>query len=344
MGFFDVLKTKIAPTMDMKVCMMGPRGVGKTTILTAIFNDTKESLGSTTGLHLTAENATLSELTDREHYLNSVFAERASMSDRPSAGLAASSTVTTFDFHFGLKGKDPRINLELKDFPGEFVVDYPEDVMSFIKESTAVFIAIDTPHLMEHDGAFNDVKNKPAAITEFFKRVLPELGDERLVLLIPLKCERYFYENRMEEVADRVKESYSELIQVFKESKNIACAITPILTLGDVEYDKMLCDGEGVVKLNEFGTPERVDYRFRGDNPKYRPAFCIQPLYYLLSFLAAQYTRNRKHGDFMGRLLGSLFDNDKPLLNEIYTMEKNRKTNLPGYEVVCGHKFFQYSK
>lgn len=344
MGLFDRITKKIAPTMDMKVCMMGPRAAGKTTILTAIFNDTQENIGSWTNMQLTAETHTSAELTDRKRYLTSIFTNRTGIHDRPEAGLDASSTVTTFDFHFGLKGKEPRINLEIKDFPGEFVVSDPDSVKNFIMESTGIFIAIDTPHLMEHEGAYNEVKNKPSVITDFFRTVLPNIDGEKLVLLIPLKCERYFNEHRMDEVARRVKETYGELISLFRESHKIACAITPILTLGDVEYDDMELDTAGDVKLNVFGTPEQVNYRFTSDKAKYNPAFCVQPLYYLLSFLAAQYKRNRKASDFLTRLLGSLFDNDEELLTEILAMEKNRRTGLPGYEVVCGSDLFTYSK
>lgn len=344
MGITDYFKKKATPVMDMKVCMMGPRAVGKTTILTAIFNDTQESIGSTTRMHLTAEPATSAELTDRKRYLDAIFTNRKSIADRPEAGLAASSTVTTFDFHFGLKGKDPRINLEIKDFPGEYVIKEPDTVMRFIRESTGIFIAIDTPHLMEEDGKFNEIKNKPAAITDFFKTVLPKLEGERLVLLVPLKCERYFNENRMDEVAARVKEVYGELIDLLRKSQKVACAITPILTLGDVEFDSMERDGAGEVAINEFGTPKQVNYRFVSEKARYNPAFCVQPLYYLLSFLAAQYKRNRSNLDLLSRLIGSIFDTDEELLDEILAMEKNRRTGLPGYEVVCGSDLFSYSK
>lgn len=344
MGFSDFFSKLGSKSMDMKVCMMGPRGVGKTTILTAVFTDSQSSLASTTGLQMTAELATQADLTDRKHYLNAVFANRTDISDRPAAGLAASSDVTTFDFHFGLKGKEPRINLEIKDFPGEFVETNPSEVKSFIGESTAIFIAIDTPHLMEQDGRYNDIKNKPQIIIDFFKQVLPSIKGERLVLFIPLKCERYFHDKRMGEVVERVKETYAELIKLFKDSHKIACAVTSIQTLGDVELDKMACDASGNAVLNEFGYPAQVDYRFCGASPKYRPLFCVQPLYYLLSFLVAQYKRNKKSADFFSRMLASLFDNDEALLDEIYNMEKNRRTDLPGYEMLCGSTLFQYSK
>lgn len=350
----EKLKRRAINRIPMKVCMMGPRAVGKTTILTSIFTDSRENLGAMTNLSLRGIGETDSELTNRKRYLDSVFQYRQQITDRPPAGLVASSKVNTFDFVFGVKDKEPRIDLEIKDFPGEFVQDRPDEVKKFINDSMAIFVAIDTPHLMEEDGAFCDVKNKPSIITGFFKDLLEKIvaddkekkeqDKERLVLLIPLKCERYFYEQRMEDVLERVESVYDELIGTFKRNGKIACAVTPILTLGGVEYDTMKKEN-GQVVLNEYGCPEEVLYKFYGEQPKYNPAFCAQPLYYMLSFLSAQYERAKKNRTIWDRFLSSvfnLFDSDVDLFNEIKRMEMFRKTDLPGYRVECGGELFKY--
>ncbi len=348
MEIIDKLKEsfmqRAAHRIPMKVCMLGPRAVGKTSILTAIFTNTQENLGLTTNLLLNAEGDTGADLISKKHYLNAIFSNRTCISDKPAAGLAATSTVNTFDFLFGLKGKEPRIDLEIKDFPGEYVLDRPSEVKQFINESSAVFVAIDTPHLMEENGAYCEAKNKPSIITNFF--MSQDFESEKLVLLVPLKCERYFYENRMDEVLKKVEEVYSGLITHFRKSHKIACAVTPILTLGDVEFDHMKRQNNEVV-LNMNNCPDEVIYRFRGDNPKYNPAFCVQPLYYMLSFLAAQYKREKSNRGLFDKVFSAiynLFDSDEALFDEILKMEKNRKTDLPGYEVECGADLFKFCK
>lgn len=346
MGFIDSFKKKAISRIPMKVCMMGPRAVGKTTILTAIFNDTQENVGSTTNLILKAIGDTESELVSRKHQLNAIFADRQQISDKPSAGLAGSSAVNTFDFVFGLKGKEPRIDLEIKDFPGEYVQSRPEEVEGFIKDSSAVFIAIDTPHLIENNGEFCSIKNKPEIITDFFKHSINQFDGERLVLLVPLKCERYFFEQRMDEVLQKVEETYHDLIELFKENNRIACAVTPILTLGGVEFDQFKKEGDSI-PLTPEGYPLEVQYKFRESNPNYNPVFCVQPLYYMLSFLSAQYSREKNRRNFLDKLFTAiydLFDSDEELFDEILRMEKNRKTDLPGYSVLCGADLFKYCK
>lgn len=94
---------------------------------------------------------------------------------------------------------------------------------------------------------------------------------DKLVLLIPLKCERYFNDGRIDDVSRKAVEAYRRLLN-FCAKANTACAVTPIKTLGGVEYshftDNYAAPG-GVEKLSVF--------RFCGTKPKYAPAFCVQP-------------------------------------------------------------------
>ena len=332
----------------MKIAMMGPRAVGKTTILTAVFNETKSSI-ATTMLKLTDRGDTGRELQDRLYQLKSVFKKQEDITDNshPGAGAEATHNEHNFYFSFGIQGKDPSIDMEIKDFPGEYVTTMPERVMTFISEATAVFIAIDTPHLMEQDGKFNEIKNKTALITQFFRTALEGIDSEKLVMLIPLKCEKYFREQRMEEVLQRVENTYADLIKQFRQSLKICCTVAPILTLGDVEFDTFKYDATGNVELDVDGTPNMVRYKYVGDKPKYSPRFCSQPLYATLSFLAAQYTRQARRESFWKKMLRNIwnvFKSDEQLFEEVLKMEKNRISEQPklGYKVLCGGELFHY--
>lgn len=351
MGIFDILKPE-RPVM--KVCMMGPKAVGKTTILTAVFNETQQSIAETK-LNLLALGDTNSNLLDRQRMLKAMFRNKTEVVDsaqnrdvkknRPGGGIEASSYETQFDFTFGFLGKDPIVDLMIKDFPGEMVVNQSDNVVSFIKDSHAVFVAIDTPHLMENNGEFNEVKNKPEVIIQLFVEALQEHDDEKLVVLIPLKCEKYFHEKRMNEVVAKVEDKYSSLISLFKGDNKICCTIAPILTLGDVEFDDFTYDG-GNVRLAPDKCPENVLYKYVGEC-KYSPLFCSQPLYALLSFVAAQYKRN-KDGGFLNRIkqmIWNIFKNNEELYDEIIKMEKIRITHneLFGYKMLCGERLFHYN-
>lgn len=334
----------------MKVCMMGPRAVGKTTILTAVFNETKNSI-SDTFLKLTARGDTDAALDARLKELKAAFKYKEDIStvgQTPNAGLAATAVESEFLFSFGILGKEPVLDMEIKDFPGERVDDNPQRVTQFIRESTAVFIAIDTPHMMELDGKYNEVKNRTADITKFFRQAINDIDKEKLVILIPLKCEKYQHERRMSEVLECTKKTYSELVKLFSQHGRICCTIAPIITLGGVEFECFNMDDTNQVIVNAKGVPEHVKYKYVSENAKYQPLFCSQPLYAMLSFIAAEYQRIKDNGSIWEKLkdwIRDFFESDSRLFSEILKMEKHRISDNKelGYEVVCGGQLFHYN-
>lgn len=345
MQILEKLRRRSGSRMTMNVCMMGPRAVGKTSVLTAIFSETQESI-ATTKLLLHAMGDTNADIIAKKQMLTHIFAKRIAVEDRSEAGIDASSTVRTFDFSFGLKGKEPKVDLHIKDFPGEYVLSKPEEVISYIEESNAVFIAIDSPHLMEEDGRYCNAKNRVSDITDFFRQCLDRFSSDKLVLLIPLKCEKYFYEKKMDQLLSRVEEAYADLLDMFKDNDKIVCAVTPILTLGGVVFGEFAGNEDGVL-LTRDGCPADVVYRFREKDASYSPAFCVQPLYYLLSFVAAQYKRSKENRSFIDRMISKMFDffdNDPELFEEILKIERFRGIDIPGYKVECGKDKFQYNR
>ena len=323
----------------MKACMMGPRAVGKTTILTSIFHNTSESIAQTK-LKFVPDADTLARMNTCRNEITAIFEEGKSVVDRPSAGISSTSSVNIFHYEFGLKGKGTAVDLEIKDFPGEFINGglHSGEVDQFIAESHAVLIAIDTPHLMEEDGKFNDTKNMSDIICDYFKNNV-NAEDEKLILLVPLKCEKYYYEHRMDDVNARVKEVYRDLIDFLKDKEQVAVAITPILTIGGIEFDDFSRNQTGSVITNPNGLPDETFYKFYKSNPKLKPMYCVQPLYYILSYVTAQYADNQSKGNVFKRFVSNLFNlfsSDVDLYTEIRTLGQFKLTDKQGYEILSG--------
>ena len=298
MDILGKIRNKINPVTSVNICMMGGKGTGKSSVLTSLYKNMDKAIGSDAKLFLHPIGNTTTRLNDKYDELSKMF-EYAYMTDGiPPAGLSGDYAVNQYDFEFGMKGSKTKMNLCVKDFPGEYVEDYPEVVKSFVDESSCVIIAIDTPHLMEHDGAYNEAKNCCRTITGFIQEYLAQKGDEahKLFLLVPLKCERYYYADCMADVLARVEACYSELIELLKHDykKSMALAVTPILTVGDVVFDTFGKDKDGNV-LTEIkeGTnqaiPAQAYYKYRISNAQYTPQYCEQPLLYMLSFIAKEY-------------------------------------------------------
>lgn len=323
----------------MKACMMGPRAVGKTTILTAIFHNTNEGIAQTK-LKFVPDADTMARMNICRNEINGIFEEGKSVVDRPSAGISSTSSVNLFHYEFGLKGKQTAIDLEIKDFPGEYINGglHSGEVDQFIAESNAVLVAIDTPHLMEEGGQYNDAKNMSRIICDYFKNNV-DVNDEKLILFVPLKCEKYYYEHRMDEVNAKVKESYNELIDFLKDKEQVATAITPILTIGGIEFDDFSRSASGSILTNPNGLPDETYYKFYKPSPKLKPLYCVQPLYYILSYVTAQYADNQRKGNVFKRFVSNLFNlfsSDVDLYTEMKTLGRFKLTDKQGYEVLSG--------
>lgn len=320
----DKLKKKVSETLGsgakvptIKATMLGPRAVGKTTIMASIFSQSCEAIAGTS-LFFRPVGELGGELDDKRLSLKYVIEKQKDFSDIPSPSVInASPGETTFNFEIGMVGRPDSLKLEIKDFPGEYIEKNKKAVSQFIAESQIIMLAIDTPFLMENKGEHNNLKNKPGEILEFFTNHTDSLKD-KMLLLVPLKCERYFHDKQMGVVEQRVQEVYQSLIEFCKKN-NILCAITPIQTLGGVEIDKLVPNSDPMTQLF---SPIVGTYRYFGNPPKYSPAFCVQPLYYLLIYMVAYYEWHKTHGDkkwyemFLGSLY-SMLNKDECLLLEI---------------------------
>ena len=259
--------------MDLSMCMLGARGVGKTSVMTAIFDDSQSVNGlARTKLVMSAKSETRDYLEKKRDELQSVFDDKVELTN---AGIAPNSAANEFNFEIGLWGKMPCIDFTVTDFPGEFIQNNPSFVNETINKSSVIFIAIDTPYLMEENGRYNEEKNQVSLIYKYLEENINDIK-EKLILFVPLKCEVYFHGRRMDEVNNKVREVYQNIIGLFKGKSNVAIAITPILTMGDVVFDRFECKNEVHVAY----------YKFRTINAEFTPMFCVQPIYYLLSFLS----------------------------------------------------------
>ena len=193
MGLFDIFMRKHTGTPALNICMMGPRSVGKTTVLTSIFFETQDRICGSK-LNMQALDSNTEKLTTYHTMLVNAV-EKGNVNFLP----AAACTVSNFKFGLGLKGRRPTLHLNVQNVPGEYLISKESEVNQYMAQATIVLIAIDTPYLMEEDGIYNTQKNKVDIVTKYLKNN-PDTIKDKLVLFVPLKCELYAHENRIDEV------------------------------------------------------------------------------------------------------------------------------------------------
>jgi GTPase SAR1 family protein len=294
------------PVYRLKVAMLGPSGVGKTTLLTVMSRE----------LNKTAELSDLELITDEEseaildkHY-RSLEALVDNFAARGNEGIQGTQKPRDFLFTFGRRkwlGNRQALELEFLDIPGGYLADNitPERKKYYVDsvaKSGATIIVIDTLALMVRNGRFNEQRNQVGEVTRLMQAAYRDQNDPpKLVVFVPIKCETYLQENQsFQDINNTLRTSYGELLD-FLRQRNVAIAITPVKTVGCVIYTGYEVDQQG-----------RVMYwylRKTTENAKMQPEYADLPLRYLLRFLIRQHL-NAQQGGFLGAFNDLLQRND----------------------------------
>jgi len=298
--------------LEINVMMVGGRRCGKTSVLAAMQSCTEqlfESTPFTFGPVLDPDNpAAMDALVKQMDQMRRYFKGRMQDPDfapdlKPSGGLFP------YPFYVRLKDKKSRININFIDYKGEWI-NRSENLAVLkpnMEKSRILIIAIDTPHLVEAKGIYNEDVNCCRRVTEMVKDTGfadAEKGPG-MVLFVPLKCERYYNRGEMDEVTVRVQKEYRALIHHLQQPgsdgkvSQITIAITPILTLGGAEFSYFKRDDNEDIILGSDGTPQTPIYHISDLNKtEPEPRFCERPLFYVLSYTFALAERER--GDKRG--------------------------------------------
>jgi GTPase SAR1 family protein len=140
----------------LNVTMLGPGGVGKTSLLAAIYD---QFYNVSQDLELVPDEETKPFLNKRIEALKSLVGENI----QARGGLQSTTEPRSFKFEFGQTGTNPSLKINFQDYPGEWLEQGGklEKVKEFIRDSAAVLIPIDTPALMELEGKYHKEFNKP---------------------------------------------------------------------------------------------------------------------------------------------------------------------------------------
>lgn len=341
----------------LNIFMVGGRRCGKTTVLSRVYRQFNRVLkhdepGGKELFLLNAQAQDIPHIRDAENAIHAIFNDHDCYDEFIVEDYNPSQTMSEIRFSLQpTEGSSP-LEVGFRDIPGEWCsgrsvdgqemvtatgIDGSEQtknplefVKDYIKVSTVTMIAIDTPAMMEENGAFNDTINRIGPITEAFKSIVETGGDEnimdKLILFVPLKCEKYVVKGDgtidnegMQRVTQRVKESYNELIEFIGHTplkESVSAAILPIVTIKEVLWAKYGCfwKGERSSIYNEQGRPRIFPkfydarnlvysyFSFRNDSlfnealeNGAKSQFCEQPLVYSLVYSMNHYLYRKQH-------------------------------------------------
>ena len=238
---------------NLKVLMMGGRRCGKTSVLSSLF----DQMIHTKQLNniLTVADKTILET----KVVNGVKEKQESLSNKRLELQSFLSTYKASDFlidkgptmHFweynmqvSLAGTNKTMNIEFKDSAGEFFDHggkHSQETLDYLKDCDVFVIVVDTPYLMQSD-AIACVANVTDSIHSFISSIDEYSGDKqgaKLVLFVPMKCEKWIHEGKIEDVKKRIHDLYAPTISHLQKRNNTEVSIIPVQTAGNIAFSEM---------------------------------------------------------------------------------------------------------
>jgi hypothetical protein len=311
---------------EFDITMLGPARAGKTSLLASVYHQFPD-VGHAVDLQVKAIGEANDILESYVAYLQQTFDTPSRIPKNngdlmpPTRIAGIPGTDIPYSFDLGLVGKHPKIRLVFRDFPGEQLQEREAKraVIERVRRCAVTMVAVDTPALMIDSKsvlpvvytngrhASNEGSTGAAEIYNIFNAAYDQLPNSRLVLLVPIKCEKWVQDPRSAaELLARLRTNY-ELLLTFLASdrlKNkVAVAVTPVQTLGNVIYAHMATE-------NVY-SPR---YLKKSIMSTYEPRYCEQPLRYALRFVLKRYLQDP---GFWDGLLYSWFGRDEPFRKAI---------------------------
>ena len=320
---------------ELQIAMLGASGVGKTTLLTSMYEQFEETTREV-NIQLKPANPyteqTLQKYLKQLRSLAETFEAKEGL--RGTAATAGPNSIKPFNFTIGKKADKPSLQLCFRDYPGGYIssqdITEKRYVRKLLEQSAAVVVAIDTPAIMEVKGKWHQLRNKPNDITELFKIAYRNLNEPKLVILAPVKCETYVQDEESAHLlCQRIEQEYARLLEFFQApglADKVAVVITPVQTVGCVIF---LVAGE------RNGQPV-FTFTKTSFNATYSPQDSEQMLRYLLRFLFKLYLEQRRWPIL--NQIRQVFNPDAEFKQAVEQFTKGCKTN-GGFTILQGKKW-----
>jgi len=344
---------------EIVTTMLGASGVGKTTLLTSIYEEFKK-------INQEVQFEFLPE-SDTEEILQKNLAELQSMGSEIIAkegarGIAGTSAVAgpdslpkfTFNLAKKTEGKKEKnlLRLIFRDYPGSYVLSSNpvgrEFLKKLLRQSAAAIVSIDTPAMIEprkpdrlnnknwdlrrDSGKWHDARNHPEEILALFQSAYNRLDEPKLVILAPVKCETYVQTpESAKKLLGCIKDKYAPLLKFFSDpsrKEKIAVVVAPAQTVGCLFFSSFYTEN--------FNKPRFV-FRKNKSSDTYNPQDNEHLLRYLLSFLLNLHNQAQIYERSpILKTVRKAFKQETIFEQAVKQFAKTRKTT-DGFTILQGH-------
>lgn len=327
---------------DIRVLMMGGERSGKTSILAGLFDIMSKSPVSNI---IRAEDVTVPERKDGviQDSLNDKISElKKVLSEKNGKTILVDDTNTENFWNYTLRlylmDTDDYIDIVFTDTNGEFYESggmHNGEVENFIAEADIIVVVIDTPSIMQSDDKSDTLcttavcrgVNRVDGIHNFLSGLNDAEGHlAKQIIFVPVKCEKWAKEGKLDDVRDRVEKIYDTPIKRLKSFDKFEIDIIPVQTAGNIVFQEYrepylainpnggakdccfldddsvrLADGEILSSIEGWRFQENAKKVIKGTSilkpdpwyyicgERYAPENCEQLAFYVIRFILKRY-------------------------------------------------------
>ena len=268
-------ESEIPQAPPLKVGLVGPSGIGKTSIIVSLLHEARSVL-SGTDVQIRPIGDTTAKIDTALRKLRSHIQNRRF---NPSKGIAGSKQIDTFELEIAITSLISNgVKIEALDYPGAWLGNEAErnwsSIQQFIVDSEVLIVPIDAAIIMEARTTSQMNKVSDFLHVEAVERVIEHWAKARneqsrpcALLLTPLRCEAFLDDNggeidRAMEMETKVLDWYDPVIKRFKEEHHAPELLyCPVDTMGCVDLQR----------IRWQSSPPELRFNIRGSNPKLQP-------------------------------------------------------------------------
>jgi len=273
---------------QMVVMMLGPRAVGKTTLLATMYKELLR-LKVSSKFDFLAINDTGVDLDEAYQKLKTITAQP---NFKPIGPLLA-GTAGIVRHQFEIQFYDTKeLDVTFCDIAGGLLLSKEgnADVNEFkaqLARSNIFINVIDGAALVEGSVLLSDSINRPTRVRDLLKSAIDvQSKSNHLILFVITKCETWLKESWMINSDRKLREAFEtrfrEVLNLIEGKQNVVGVYMPVKTLGCVEFSR----------IEEEEGEERIIF-VRKPNLEFSPELVDQPLRYALAFALAEMDKNR---------------------------------------------------
>jgi GTPase SAR1 family protein len=268
--------------------MVGPDGVGKTTLLATMYHELSnledDDNDDQSGFELVASQDTHHDLQEAYQKLTTIVTQPTFTPTGPL--LKGTAGLIERQFEMVFKGKK-ELDLVFCDIAGGIIQanegnrDFDE-FKTRLEQAVVIINVIDGSALVEGNDSLSAKKNNPRQIEKLLQPILTN-PQNHLLLFVITKCEAWLKNEKTQTLLERAFEKqYEMMLKWLKHVENVVAVLIPVKTLGCVEF----------TRIDSHGDEQEMVF-IRKPNLRFCPENTDQPLRYALAFALLQHNQNR---------------------------------------------------